>query len=93
MGRRRSLSACALTAVLLLVRSAPGAAVGQHVPTEFSQLIRDQPPENGWIGASECEKHSQCGAGKFCKWTWADSWEGWWFVGGTCAPCSECECK
>jgi hypothetical protein len=59
-----------LYAVVLLVRAAPAAAVGQQVPTELSDMTREQAPEDGWIDKSQCATHSQCAAGKFCKWTW-----------------------
>ncbi|MFN9898179.1 MAG: hypothetical protein ACK55Z_05155 [bacterium] len=57
-------------AVQLLVRAATAAAVGQHVPTELSGMTSEQPPADGWIDKSQCQTHSQCAAGKFCKWTW-----------------------
>jgi hypothetical protein len=53
-----------------MVRAGPVAAVGQHVPTEFSKMTREKPPENGWMETSECTAHSQCVSGKFCQWTW-----------------------
>ena len=84
---------CCLCAVVLLVLAAPAAAVGQHVPAVFSEMTSQQPPSDGWIDRSQCETHSQCAAGKFCKWKWANSFEGWWFVGGICTPCFECECN
>ena len=59
-----------LYAVVLFLRVAPAAAVGQQVPTELSDMTREQAPEDGWIDKSQCETHSQCAAGEFCKWTW-----------------------
>ena len=56
-----------LCAVVLLLRA---AAVGQHVPTEISDMTREQAPEDGWIDKSQCETHPQCAAGEFCKWKW-----------------------
>ena len=47
----------------------------------------------GWIEKSECTKHDQCPAGAFCKWSWTDSNEGWFYVGGVCRACSACECN
>ena len=61
---------CCLCAVVLLVLAAPAAAVGQHVPAVFSEMTSQQPPSDGWIDKSQCETHSQCAAGEFCKWTW-----------------------
>ena len=84
---------CCLCFLVLLVLAAPAAAVGHHVPTSLVEMIRLQPPADGWIDKSQCQTHSQCAAGKFCKWKWANSFEGWWFVGGICTPCSECKCN
>jgi hypothetical protein len=62
---------CCCYVVVLLLRSAPAAAVGQPVPTELSEMTRQQAPVDGfWIEKSQCTTHSQCAAGKFCKWTW-----------------------
>jgi hypothetical protein len=61
---------CCWYVMVLMVRAGPVAAVGQHVPTEFSKMTREKPPENGWMEKSECTAHSQCVSGKFCQWTW-----------------------
>ena len=60
---------CCLIFLLLISSAAPAIAIGEHVPTEFSEMTRTDPPDS-WLDESECVEHDQCSEGKFCKWAW-----------------------
>jgi hypothetical protein len=85
-------AAVLLCAALLLLYGLSCVAGGDVLPTSFSDLIRTTPPEGEALDMSQCTRHEHCPEGNFCRWSWIDSHEGWWFVGGSCTGCSECKC-
>ncbi|EKX31885.1 hypothetical protein GUITHDRAFT_121933 [Guillardia theta CCMP2712] len=48
---------------------------------------------SSWVSASGCIDHSECKQNEFCKITWCNSWEGWFYKCGNCVPCSQCLCN
>ena len=48
---------------------------------------------SSWVSSSGCIDHSECNQNEFCKITWCNSWEGWFYKCGNCVPCSQCLCN
>lgn len=59
--------------------------IGASAPTDTTaELLGLTIPED-WNRGNVCFSHHECGPNKFCMWTWCNSWEGWFYVCGTCA--------
>jgi len=57
----------------------------------YPELFGRRPPDSIEVIAQPgCLRHDECSPEHFCRWTWCDSGEGWWFVCGHCKPCEEC---
>ena len=57
----------------------------------YPELLGRRPPEaEEVISKPGCLRHDDCSDDQFCRWTWCDSGEEWWYICGICKPCAEC---